>query len=286
MRGAADRSRHALTVLAVVVTWLGACATPREADDATAHDRGAAGCHQWSDQVTCLCTDTRDLERVPDPHNITTIRIADVAPAADLSVLARFPRLRELHIDGITPTQSRALAALSGVEILELRIEAHTGPVSLVPFGRMKALRVLFVWGFVETGSDDLDLTPLGGLVHLRTLVLQRMITHDLAPLGALTELEHLDLVSAGLVDLAPVANLPRLRYLLLRGSYRVADMTVLQTSKSLKDVQVVDAPSKSMSEEEAPERAPADQRRHLGICEIDPEDCKQQHYCRAMTPH
>ena len=108
---------------------------------------------------------------------------------------------------------------------------------------------LLALAGLTRLGHLDLsgnaglrDLTPLGGLSGLRTLVLENTLVTDLAPLARLSSLVSLSLKGGAVVDVGPLASLSGLTTLNLK-STQVADVRPLASVRGLKEVNLAATP-------------------------------------------
>ena len=143
-------------------------------------------------------------------------------PAADLSRLAKFPRLTGLWVQHATTKDIELIGTLRGLESL-LIWELKTPAIG--PIAGLRQLRHLVLW----IANKVRDLRPLAGLTRLEALFLRelRHVT-DLSALSSLTRLRDLQVVGGlwskfRVRSLRPLANLTQLEYVYM-ASMRVKD--------------------------------------------------------------
>lgn len=224
------------------------------------------------------------LSLAPEWHEIRAdslrisqmVGVGEANSVADLSPLARLPRLRALDLAGGEDLGS--LAGLSGLEQLALPgIQVQ----SLAPLACLPRLKALY---FIETQVADMshladlsgvqglyfygasvsqlsslaslsgllelrfygmsitDLTPVAGLSALRMLLLLNTPVVDLVPLSDLSALESLSLNGVQIDDLSPLAGLSGLRELFLTGT-RIEDLGPLAGLSGLRRLSLADTP-------------------------------------------
>ncbi|GAA2433643.1 hypothetical protein GCM10010191_54820 [Actinomadura vinacea] len=145
----------------------------------------------------------------------------------DLHIEAGLPDWYEAEDARSLNTDARSLAGsasrphlqkvgLTGVEDLgflealpNLRVAAFSGPGHL----DLTPLRALPVEA-LELELESVDLAPLAGHAHVRSLTVRSKAPVDLAPLRTLPRLWALDVSAAPAADIATIAELPGLRYL------------------------------------------------------------------------
>ena len=118
-------------------------------------------------------------ERVPRewiPY-VTVLNFIGQAALDDLSPLADFAQLRELHVAGTSVSDLAPLAGLTNLTLLDV------------------------------SQTSVSDLAPLAGLTNLTTLSVSRTAVSDLVPLAGLTNLERLEIAHTPVRDLDGLAG-------------------------------------------------------------------------------
>ena len=92
------------------------------------------------------------------------------------------------------------------------------------------------LWGEVS------DLTPLAGLLSLKTLKLYRNNISDIAPLAGLTSLQELGLEDNNILNITPLSNLTALQHLRLHNN-QITDLTPLVNLTNLEELSTAGNP-------------------------------------------
>ena len=92
------------------------------------------------------------------------------------------------------------------------------------------------LWGEVS------DLTPLAGLLSLKTLKLYRNNISDIAPLAGLTSLQELGLEDNNILNITPLSNLTALQHLRLHNN-QITDLTPLVNLTNLEELSITGNP-------------------------------------------
>ena len=92
------------------------------------------------------------------------------------------------------------------------------------------------LWGEVS------DLTPLAGLLSLKTLKLYRNNISDIAPLAGLTSLQELGLEDNNILNITPLSNLTALQHLRLHNN-QITDLTPLVNLTNLEELSIAGNP-------------------------------------------
>jgi hypothetical protein len=139
--------------------------------------------------------------------NLVSLDLGHTKPMLDLTMLARFPALRELKLEG----QTKGIAVISRLTALEdLTLRSITLP----------------------------DLSLLLPLTELRALDIKLGGTKDLSLLSRIGRLQYLELwMIRGLTDLSAIGRLPHLRYLFLQALRRVETLPDLSMNVELRRV-------------------------------------------------
>ena len=128
----------------------------------------------------------------------------------DLAPLGSLIGLQNLALRGSNASSYGALAALTGIEVLDLGSRVPT--LSFV--SGMKKLRRIDV----RNSPDLRDISPLGGHAALVSLELEDTGVEDLTPLASCSLLDRLGLAYTHVKTLAPLAGLGALRGINLAG--------------------------------------------------------------------
>ena len=140
----------------------------------------------------------------------------------DITGLAFATNLRELHLNKNPITDLRPLVSLTKLETLHLRdIVPISGNLDIHPLGNLINLKRLTLQ---RNGISDIS--PLSRLTQLQTLGIEGNPITDLSPLFRLN-LRELDLSNSPLTDLRQLANLTTLEYLCLEKS-QISDISPL----------------------------------------------------------
>ena len=86
------------------------------------------------------------------------------------------------------------------------------------------------------------DLTPLAGLLSLKTLKLYRNNISDIAPLAGLTSLQELGLEDNNILNITPLSNLTALQHLRLHNN-QITDLTPLVNLTNLEELSIAGNP-------------------------------------------
>jgi hypothetical protein len=173
---------------------------------------------------------TRHLKELRQRQRLSTVVITG-AKDAHLASLPASEGIRDLSVEG-KPTTLAPLAALTGLESLDLRTErALKDDAPLAPLAGLHALRSLHL-----RPAAMRDLASLPPLAGLTTFVFRSFADRieSLAPLGALTGLRYLMVSGPRVRDpsLAPLASLRRLRWMgLWTGAFPLAEYARLAAS-------------------------------------------------------
>lgn len=195
-------------------------------------------------------------------------------PGGPLDFLARFPELKMLSLDRWEHKDIRPLAALRGLE--RLNLSCQFGPFDFGVFPKLRfatvrwrpaaasllalpGLEELLVEGYPHEGLKPLaalkrlrwlglfsrklvSLEGLADLVSLRALSLTSCPSLvDLEALGSMPSLEQLQFHSCrGVTSLEPMASLISLKYLKLEQSGRVGSVRPLQGLKRLEELYLI----------------------------------------------
>lgn len=147
-------------------------------------------------------------------------------PGGPLDFLARFPELKMLSLDRWEHKDIRPLAALGGLE--RLNLSCQFGPFD---FGAFPKLRFATVrW---RPGAASLLALP-----GLEELLVEGYPHEDLKPLSALKRLRWLGLFSRKLVSLEGLADLGSLRALSLTNCPSLVDLKALGSAPPLEELQ------------------------------------------------
>ena len=149
----------------------------------------------------------------------------------DLTGLAFATNLRELHLNKNPITDLRPLVNLTKLEVLHIRDLAPTAAtvnLDIRPLGNLMRLKKLTLQ---RNGISDIN--PLARLTQLQTLGIEGNPITDLSPLFGLN-LRELDLSNSPLTDLRQLANLTTLEYLCLEKS-QISDISPLAGLKRLR---------------------------------------------------
>jgi hypothetical protein len=140
-------------------------------------------------------------------ENLESLDLGHTKPMLDLTILGRFPSLKQLKLEG----QTKGIAVISHLTALEdLTLRSITLP----------------------------DLSLLLPLTHLQALDIKLGGTKDLTLLPRIGRLQYLELWRIkGLTDLSVVGRLPHLRYLFLQALRRVEALPDLSLDVELRRV-------------------------------------------------
>ena len=132
--------------------------------------------------------DVREFQILHTAHNLEPLRwlprlekLLVEQPVFDLAPLAELSELREIDVRGQIP--------------------------SLAPLAGLDKLTVLSING---NGGAIEDLSPLAGLVNLRSLTLEKAFVRDVSPLAGLSAIERVALPGCPVATIAPLSGLPR----------------------------------------------------------------------------
>ncbi|MDP8211604.1 MAG: leucine-rich repeat domain-containing protein [Candidatus Stygibacter australis] len=160
-----------------------------------------------------------DIEPLIELRNLTSLNLYD-NNVIDLSVLKSFTDLREINL---------------GLSYVKLQSIIHSSDGRTLLDGQEKSIRDLSpLQGLVKLKSLNLagnqisDLSPLQGLVNLKSLKLWSNEISDLSPLQELVNLKSLDLRHNKVSDLSPLQGMVNLNSLNLE-SNQVSDLSPLQ---------------------------------------------------------
>ena len=147
-------------------------------------------------------------------------------PGGPLDFLARFPELKMLSLDRWEHKDIRPLAALGGLERLNLSCQFGTFDFRVFPKLRFASVR----W---RPGAASLLELP-----GLEELLVEGYPHEDLKPLAALKRLRWLGLFSRKLVSLEGLAELVSLRALSLTNCPSLVDLKALESARAIEDLQ------------------------------------------------
>lgn len=185
-----------------------------------------------------------------DPEDVDGLVPKSVKTDLDLSPIAKFPELRELHISGLV-VSGKTLGSFTQIEVLEIGRTKLDDPAAL---STMTALHELLL---VKVAVPSYDF--LGGLPKLdelevararltdlsfvkKTPKLRRLVISDnpgltnLAPLKGHANLEVIDIDDTSIADLSPLAGSPKLYFVDAQGA-PVKDIKPLSTMPALRVV-------------------------------------------------
>jgi hypothetical protein len=152
----------------------------------------------------------------------------------DLTILGRFPRLKQLKIEG----QTKGIAVISRLTALEdLTLRSITLPdlVLLLPLTNLRALDIKL------GGTKDLSLLPRIGRLQYLELWMIRGLT-DLSAVGRLPYLRYLFLQALRRVEALPDLSLDvELRRVYLRTMKGLRDLRPLATAPALEQLMLID---------------------------------------------
>jgi hypothetical protein len=185
-----------------------------------------------------------------DPEDVDGLLPKSAKTDLDLSPIAKFPELRELHLSGLA-VSGKILAAFTQVEVLELRRTKLDDPAAL---SGMSALHELLLVKVAVPSYDFLGAIPkldelevararLTDLSFVKkTKNLRRLVVSEnpgvttLAPLKGHANLEVLDIDDTSISDLTPLAGAPKLYFVDAQGA-PVKDIKTLSTMPALRVV-------------------------------------------------
>lgn len=186
---------------------------------------GAAVVHRSLRSIDGLRHLSEDLESLDLGHT---------RPMLDLTILGRFPRLKQLKIEG----QTKGIAVISRLTALEdLTLRSITLPdlVLLLPLTNLRALDIKL------GGTKDLSLLPRIGRLQYLELWMIRGLT-DLSAVGRLPYLRYLFLQALRRVEALPDLSLDvELRRVYLRTMKGLRDLRPLATAPALEQLMLID---------------------------------------------
>ena len=168
----------------------------------------------------------RDLTGLEYAVNLTNLYAPD-NQIADLSPLSELTNLSILNIWHNPIESLSALADLSNIEVITLIGDGGISDIS--PLAGLVKLRSFLMWG-----NPISDLSPLAGLTQLEHLDICGSDVSDIAPLAKLTGLKELYLVGNAISDISPLAGLTNLTRLSLEKN-NISDVSSLSVLTNLK---------------------------------------------------
>ena len=157
-------------------------------------------------------------------------------PRHDLAILARFPRLNSLWIEGHTK-HIEVIGELTALEKLSLRSITLPDLSPMLPLRALKALEIKL------GGTRDLALLPRIGEVRYLELWLIRGL-EDVAPIGGMASLRSVFLQALKRVERLPdFSGAPNLRRVHLMQMKGLRDLRPLATAAALEELLLVEMP-------------------------------------------
>jgi internalin A len=158
----------------------------------------------------------------------------------DLVELAKLRKLRELRLYEVEVSHPHTLRQLRQLEALVLHRCSQNLLPAVFALTQLRALDISWMISGIRAGggNEELDLSPLRGLLALQTLLLTGAHVVDLAGLRDLRSLLELDVSHTSVSDLGPLRNLTAIRKLDLSETRAtdispLSDLTALQALKA-----------------------------------------------------
>lgn len=173
-----------------------------------------------------------------DPTKLTDISLmATASKKPSLKVLARFPNLEHLYLEG----QQKDIHVINGLKMLE---NLTLRSVTTKGLGFLRNLRRLWSLDVKLGGSNDLS--ALAGMSSLKYLELWQVRgLQDLSPIAQLTGLQYLFLQSLPQVtELPDFSALAHLRRIYLENMKGLRGVAAVDRAPALEDLIVVSAPN------------------------------------------
>lgn len=186
-------------------------------------------------RLELMCNDITDISRLSGLHSLQELNL-DRNSVSDLSPLAG---LTGLQVIGLYQNEVADLSPLAGLSQLRVLYLSENRIHDLTPLAGLDQLEHLWLYmnctdltGEVPTGCLQ-DLTGVGSLSSLRSLVVHDNEISDLSPLGSgLANLELLTLTNNQVQDLTPLAGFPSLSTLRAENNL-ISDLGPLVTNSA-----------------------------------------------------
>lgn len=153
--------------------------------------------------------DISDINVLSNLTNLVTLVLSRNRKLSNITPLSNLSKLVNLHLDGIHITNVSALIKLVNLELLNLNND---------------------LW---DSTTRISDISPLSGLLNLKSLQLSYNNITDITPVANMHNLNWLELRSNRITDISPVKSLTSLEFLFL-GSNRISDVNALRLLNKL----------------------------------------------------